>query len=378
MTDQPYGPGFQLDPYPVLTRLRESQPLSRMTHPTLGECHLALRYAHVRSLVADPRLVKPLEEGDENSLNSAPPTHTRLRKLVQQGFTQHRLVEAWPRMQRVVSDLLDSFAGREVVEMVSEYANPMPMAVINMMLGVPEADRPHVIEVATSFLDGEDEERRAKAYQQAHGYVVELVAAKRRRPGDDVVSDLIAAREGEDRLSEDELVRLVMTLLVNGVITTTNVIGTGLDLLLRHPDQLAMLRGEPDRMEAAVEEMLRFEPPVSAVVWTATEPIDLGDARIGTGEHVVTSFQGANRDPRQFDDPDRFDATRDPNPHLSFSHGIHHCLGAVLARMELIAAFQGLLERYPVLEPAGEPRWRDSYVVRGLAELSLRVGGAPR
>ncbi|MFI6317046.1 cytochrome P450 [Nonomuraea sp. NPDC050556] len=369
----PYSPGFQLDPFPTLARLRDEAPLNRVTHPELGACWLAIRYDLVKSLSADPRMVKPQNPLDGNSLNSSPPVHTRLRKLAQASFSPQRIeaIRAWTG--QVTGQILDEMAERGTVDLLSVLADPMPITVISRLLGVPAEEMDELRSCATGFLT-ETEELRDQALGVAHAYVLRLVAHKRTHPGDDVTSALIAARDGQDRLDEDELVRMVIALLVNGSITTTNIIGTGTHLLLTHPDQHDRLLRGPELIRGTVEEVLRLQGPIGAITWQAAEDVEVEGLVIAAGEYLITSLQGANRDPSWFDRPDVFDITRNPNPHLSFSHGIHHCLGAPLARMEAQVALDALVRRFPGMRPAGEAVWRDSHVVRGLTHLPVSVG----
>ncbi|WP_433516186.1 cytochrome P450 family protein [Nonomuraea sp. CA-143628] len=368
-----YSPGFQLDPFPTLARLREEAPLNRVKHPEVGDAWLAIRYDLVKTLSADRRLVKPPNPLDGNSLNSPPPVHTRLRKLAQAGFTTQRIEALRGWSEQVTGQILDDMAERGTVELLGTLADPLPIAVICRLLGVPYEEMEEVGHCARGFLT-ETEEVRDKAFGTAREYVLRLVAHKRRNPGDDVTSALIAVRDGQDRLDEDELVRMVMALLVNGSITTTTIIGTGTQLLLTHPDQRELLRRRPGLVRGAVEEILRLEAPISALTWLAIEEIAVEGFVIGAGEYVMTCVQGANRDPSWFDRPDEFDITRSPNPHLTFSHGIHHCLGAPLARMEAQVVLGGLVRRFPDIRPAGDPVWRDGHMVRGLTHLPVAVG----
>ena len=369
----PYSPGFQLDPFPTLARLRAREPLSRVTHPELGPCWLVIRYDLVKSLSADRRLIKPQNPLDGNSLNSPPPVHTRLRKLAQAGFTTQRIEALRSWAEQVTARILDDLAVHGAADLLTTLADPMPITVISRLLGVPDEEMDEVRRCATGFLT-ETEEVRDQAFGVAHQYVTGLVRHKRDHPGDDVTSALIAARDGADQLDEDELVRLVIALLVNGSITTTNIIGTGTYLLLTHPDQLGLVRSRPQLLRGAIEEVLRLQAPIGALTWQAAEDIAVAGSVIAAGDYVITSLQGANRDPSWFDEPDRFDVARSPNPHLSFSHGIHHCLGAPLARMETHVALGALLRRFPGLRLDGEPVWRDSHVVRGLVHLPVAVG----
>jgi cytochrome P450 len=368
---EPYNPGFQLDPYPTLARRRAESPLSRMRHPIIGDCWLAVRYPVVKRLLSDPRLVKPMERGDEDSLNSPPPVHTRLRKLVQAAFTHRRMADLQPRMRELAVGLVAGFADRGGADLVQELAYPLPLAVMSEMMGVPPAEIPEVRTATAPFLSpGAGPAGRATALAATQEYIVRLVERKRAVPGEDLTSALIAARDGADRLSEDELVRMLITMLVNGYVTTTIMIANAAYALLDNPAQLFALRRRPELLTAAVEEALRYEPALGAVTWQLAEDIDDPEFRMRAGDYLVTSFQGANRDPAVFADPDRFDITRDPNPHLAFSRGIHHCLGATLARYETQAALEALLT-LPDPRLAADVRWSDDYAVRMLEALPI-------
>ncbi|WP_248964093.1 cytochrome P450 family protein [Sphaerisporangium perillae] len=374
----PYAPGFQADPYPVLARLRETDGVVPIPHPFLDvSTWLVLRYAAVRSLVTNGRVVKPVEEGEPPSLNSAPPDHTRLRRLVQQGFSTGRIEGMRSRVQRIADDLVDGFAGRGEADLIAELTGPLPVIVTAEMLGVPAGEHDEVRRRTAGFLHGESAEGRDESFKLSWEYLVDLVAAKRARPGPDMTSALIAARDDEDRLSEDELVRMLLTLLVNGFATTIWFIASAVHALLADPGQQELLRRRPDLLPGAVEETLRCEPVVSGVTWVADEDLVVDGVRIPRGDLLITSFQSANRDPRVFADPDRFDISRSPNPHLGFSHGIHRCLGAPLARMETRIVLATLLRRLPGLALAREPRWQPNKVVRGLEELPVTFTPTP-
>ncbi|MET8155777.1 cytochrome P450 [Sphaerisporangium sp. NPDC005289] len=369
----PYAPGFQADPYPVLARLRESDAVASIPHPFLPDvpAWLVLRHAAVRALVTEGKVVKPVEEGEPPSLNSAPPDHTRLRALVQQGFSTGRIEGMRARVQRVADDLVDGFAARGEADLIAELTGPLPVAVTAEMLGVPEDEHGEVRRRTAGFLYGESPEGRDRSFAESWEYLTELVAAKRARPGADMTSALIAARDGQDRLSEDELLRMLLTLLVNGFATTIWFLASAVHALLAAPSQLDLLRARPDLLPGAVEEALRYEPVVSGVTWVAERDLIVDGVPIGQGDLLITSFQSANRDPRVFADPDRFDITRSPNPHLGFSHGIHRCLGAPLARLETRIVLATVLRRLPGLRLAGEPRWQPNKVVRGLEALPV-------
>ncbi|RJL35881.1 cytochrome P450 [Bailinhaonella thermotolerans] len=371
---EPYGPGFQLDPHPALARLRRTAPVSRITHPEYGEGWLVTRHHEVRRLLADPAVVKPVEE-DEVSLDVSPPAHTRLRALVRQAFTTRRVQRLRPWLETRTERVLDGLAARGRVDLVPEYADAIPIAAACKLYGLRERESRRLRAIARAFAGGEDEATRERVFAETGEYVAGLLEAKRRRPAHDLLTALIQAREGTDRLSEAELTRITMTLLVNAVVTTTNVVSAAVHTLLEEPAQLALLRSRPELLDGAVEETLRYEIPVGATTWRAATGLAVGGVRVAAGEPLVLSLQSANRDPAVFADPDRFDITRAPNPHLAFSHGVHRCLGSSLARLELRVMLAGLLRRFPRIDRAAPARWHDSRFLRGIAELPLSLAG---
>ncbi|QIS10055.1 cytochrome P450 family protein [Nocardia arthritidis] len=369
-----FGPGFQLDPHPRLAAARAAGPLIRIEHPFLGtECWLALTYPAVRTVLADDRLVKPAEPGEPPSLNSSPPAHTRLRRLIQQAFTQRQVRALGPRIQALVDEMLDPLLARGSGDLVSELTNPLPIAVTCELVGVPRSDWAEVNRRTTGFAGGESADLIAEAFQMTWDYAVEFIAAKRACPGEDLTSALIAARDGSDRLSEDELIRLLMTLLVNGYLSSIKALANSVHALLDHPDQLALVAARPDLIDSAIEELLRFESPVTAVTWTAATDVVIEGVPVRADELVVTSFQAANRDPDYFTDPDRLDICRNPNPHLAFSHGIHHCLGKSLAQLEMRIVLETLLRRCPGLRLNGQARRQETRVVRGFESIPVAL-----
>ncbi|GAA1953632.1 cytochrome P450 [Amycolatopsis minnesotensis] len=373
---EPFNPVFQLDPYPSLAKLRLAGSLHRVPHPFLGEIWLTTHHRLVREVHSDPRWVKPIDDDDDGvaSFDSPPPEHTRLRGLVQKAFTVRRIEQLRAWATEMTDGLLDRLAARGTVDLVTEYADAMPIEVIRKMAGLPPEYAAELVELMQGFLGEADLERQRLIFERAEQYVAGVIESKRAAPGgDDLASDLIAVRDGSDRLTEPELVKVLMTLLVNGAATTTNVIGTGALALLENPDQYALLAARPELTSSAVEEMLRYECPVGGIAWAAAADQEFEGVRFGKGEILGTSLQAANRDPAVFPDPDRFDITRAPNPHLTFSHGIHRCLGAELARMELQVAIGALVRRFTRIGLAGRPRWRGGPAVRGLLELPVTL-----
>ncbi|HZE41809.1 MAG TPA: cytochrome P450 [Stackebrandtia sp.] len=379
------------DPHAFYARLRAAGAIHRVRTPMGFDAWLITRYAVARGLLADPRLSKsddysgdgPVGAGGEfadNMLGNDPPQHTRLRRLVQQAFTMKRVAGLEPGIRRVAARLLDEAASRGTCDLIADYAFPLPMRVIAELLGIPESDHDRLRGLAASFfIEDTDEgafDNHVESIGSHHAYLTELIARKRAEPGDDLVSALIAARDGDNLLSERELVAMVMLLVLAGFATTLNLIGNGVHALLTHPDQLALLRSRPDLLPSAVEEFLRIDSPFGPITHFAREDFEVDGRRIAKGDTVMVATHAANRDPEAFADPDRLDITRSPNPHLAFSHGLHHCLGAPLARLEARVAVESLLERAPNLEIDPEaipPRWRADFIQRGLKTLPVRL-----
>ncbi|WP_370942172.1 cytochrome P450 [Amycolatopsis sp. cg5] len=368
------SPVCAADPYPGLARLRELGPAVRAHTSFMGEVWLVTRYDLARELLADPRFSRRRpDDGEVAAVDSDPPDHTRIRRLVGKAFTHHRIQRLRGWVQELVDGMLDELDTEGPVDLLDRFAYRLPIAVICEMLGAPESDRDDVRARTEKILAGEVAENREEVYDRTKDYIVELIARKRAEPGEDLLSALIAARDGDAVLSEPELVELGIALIAAGYATTTNLIGNGIHALLTNPDQLALLRERPELIGSAVEEFLRYESSFSAAGQIAREDIETAGLRIRAGDVVLISFCGANRDPRRFPDPDRLDITRDPNPHLAFSHGIHHCLGAPLARLEAEIAIGTVVRRFPGLALAGPVSWREN-IMRGLHALPVTLG----
>jgi cytochrome P450 len=352
-------------------------------------------YAEARELLAHPAVVKiegntphaDVMPPDLNAamnthlLNANPPAHTRLRRLVTAAFTNRRVEALAPRVQEIADTLLDDLAaagahGRPV-DLVDGFGFPLPITVITELLGIPPGDRADFRRWSSVAVSGpvQPPEVYVDAARSMVGYVRELIAAKRTDPGDDLLSALIAVHEAGDRLSQDELTSMVLLLLVAGHETTLHLIVSGAYALLRHPDQLALLRAEPERMPDAVEELLRYDGPVQvAFPAVAAAPVEVGGVTIPAGDVVLPALLAANRDPARFTAPDRLDITRSPNPHMAFGHGLHHCVGAPLARLEGRIALGALLARFPGLrlaDPAAEPARPPGLLINGLVALPV-------
>jgi cytochrome P450 len=394
------------DPFPVFAEVRE---LGAVHEVTLADGHhawLVVRYDEARAALNDPRLSKDMHaalatgadlvaEGlpgpafARHMLSVDPPDHTRLRRLVSAAFSPRRVDGLRPRVQTIVDDLLDELAVHgpdSRVDLVAAFAFPLPFTVICELLGVPEPERASLGQGLTALLVPTLSPAQYARAKEASDAVVAmlgaLVQAKQDMPGDDLVSGLISARDGAERLDSQELLSTIFQLIVAGHDTTTNLIGNSVVALFRNPAQLAQLRSDPSKIAAAVEEFLRYDPPVPHSTFRyAIEPVEIGDVTIPVGAQVIISLAAANRDAGRYVSPQLLDIDRTEARHLAFGHGIHHCLGAVLARMEGQLAIGSLLRRFPQLRlavPVDELHWGhgDGLVLRGLSELPVLPGPA--
>jgi cytochrome P450 len=380
------------DPYAVYARLREAGPVHRIAGTDGLPAWLVTRYDDVRQALADPRLSLDKRNAapggyrgmalppalDANLLNMDPPDHTRIRRLVSQAFTPRRVAQLREPIRKTADQLLDAIAPYGRADLIASYAAPLPINVICDLLGVAPEDRRDFRAWTDALVapDPAEPSRAKEAVGAMLAFFTELIARKRAEPADDLLSALIAVRDEEDRLSEDELMSLAFLILFAGYENTVHLIGNATLALLSHPGQLAALRAEPGRLGGAVEELARYDGPVPlAIRRFPTEDITVGGVTIPAGETVLLSLAAAHRDPHRFTDPDRLDIGRDSTGHLALGHGIHYCLGAPLARMETEIALAALLERFPRLEldvPYGELRWRPSMRARGLLTLPVR------
>jgi RND superfamily putative drug exporter len=383
------GAEYFSDPYSVHARLRAQRPVTAVIMPGGMPAWLVTGYAEARAALADPRLRKTVPGWhpdpdsvfaalDMHMLNSDPPDHERLRRLVNKAFTGRRVERLRPRITAITAELLDGLPTRREVDLLAWFAFPLPITVICELLGIPVADRDDFRAWSATIVSNTatPEVFMADATAMVR-YIRALLADKRHQPADDLLSALVLARDQGDGLRENELVAMVFLLLVAGHETTVNLIASGLLALLLNPGQLARLRADPGLIGGATEELLRLVNPVNhATFRCAAEPIEIGGAQIGPGEAVFVALSGANRDPARYADPDRLDLDRDSAGHLAFGHGIHYCLGAPLARLEAEIAFGALLDRFGSITlavPAGSLRWRPSTLIHGLESLPVRL-----
>ncbi|MFD4628378.1 cytochrome P450 [Streptomyces sp. NPDC058284] len=390
MTDPTQDPSFLRNPYPAYAAMRSTCPVQPAPGGSTGRPgYLVTGYAEAREALADPRLSKDTAAffaGKDSRrrlhpavartmLASDPPRHTRLRRLVTKAFTTGAVKQLRPFIARVTDELLDQWPVGERFDFVAGLAVPLPVIVICELLGVPRADRPDVRRwSAELFAAGEPDLIDAASHALAD-YMTDLITAKRRAPGDRLLDRLIRARDGDDHLSEEELVSLAVLLLVAGHETTTNFLGNAVLALLQRPAELDRLRENPDDIPYVLDELLRFDSPVSTATFRfTTESVTLGGTEIPAGVPVLVALGAANRDPARFPSPDLLDPDRDAAAHLGFGHGIHRCVGAPLAKAEAEIALRAVLTRFPGLRlavPADRLSWRRTRLVRGLASLPV-------
>ncbi|MEU8954776.1 cytochrome P450 [Streptomyces sp. NPDC048518] len=372
--------------------MRSACPVQRVPAGSGGRhSYVVTGYAEAREALADARLSKDTavffaDKGSRRRLHPAvahhmlatdPPEHTRLRGLVTKAFTTGAVRKLRPFITTVTDGLLGRWNAGEPFDFVAGLAVPLPVIVICELLGVPEADRSRVRRWSAELFTAGAPDVIDEASHSLADYMTDLIAAKRRDPGGSLLDGLIAARDGDDRLSEQELVSLAVLLLVAGHETTTNFLGNALLTLLRSPADLAGLREDPDSVPAVLDELLRFDAPVSTATFRfTTEPVTLGGTEIPARAPVQIALGAANRDPARFPAPDRLDLTRDATAHLAFGHGIHRCVGAPLAKAEAEIALRAVLTRYPAIHLATPPSqltWRHTRLVRGLTSLPVRA-----
>jgi cytochrome P450 len=391
---------FIQDPHGLEALLRDEAPVRPAVSARGQSGWLVTRYADVRAVLTDQRVRKDADGAtellrqqfdaswpglhpayrsmDSTMLNTDPPDHTRLRKLVNKAFTTGAVARLRPRIEAVVDELLDGMAaGEQPFDLIEAFALPLPMTVICELLGVPDDQRELFRDWSNTLVSSQLDEKFTTAVTESEKFLNELVERKREQPGTDLLSNLVNTTEDGDRLTQAELVSMSLLLLIAGHDTTVNLIGNGVLALLREPEQLTALRADPSLVPNAVEEFLRFNGPVHVATLRYTvEPIELGGVQIPADQFVMVSLLSANRDGQRFDEPDRLDVTRPTAGHVAFGHGIHHCLGAPLARLEAQIALGHLIERFPELRLAADPAslvWRPSTLMRGLQTLPVAV-----
>jgi cytochrome P450 len=391
----PIDPAFRNNPYPHYPALLAGAPRKfNVFIPTTlvaryDDCLAVLRdHEHFSS--RPPAMLQQLRAefgpfaGATTMLDSDPPVHTRLRRLVSRAFTPRRIKDIEPRIRAIANELLDRIAREGSFDLMEDLASPLPMIVIAEMLGVPPEEHAQfkawsnsIIEGGRGTLRGVSPGDKVKATsQELRDYLTAQIERRRREPGEDLISALVQAHDEGGTLSAEELLAFVVLLLLAGNETTTNLIGNGTLALMRHPDQLSRLRDDLARIPGAIDEMLRFDPPVQSTVRTCATATNVGGAEVAAGELVFVILAAANHDPRKFANPDTFDIARTPNDHIAFGEGIHFCLGANLARLEGEIAIASMLERFPKLrlaDPDAPLEYRGSYLLRGLKLLPMAI-----
>lgn len=386
------SPAFREDPYPHYERFRGDAPLLRVA----GTIWFAMGHADVTALLRHPRLSTDESQStaekakgvpkpkSQSMLFMDPPDHTRLRGLVARAFTPRRIEALRGTTETIAAELVEAMKRRgPEADLIEAFAYPLPVRVICALLGVPPADEPKFTDwsraIARSLdpsvlrspaLDASIDEQR----QELRAYLGELLAARRKAPGDDLLSALAAVDVDGDHITSGEVLALALLLLVAGHETTVNLIGNGMLALLRAPDQLALLRRSPELIGPAVDELLRFDSPVQITQRVALEDLEaVPGCPVKAGDEILLILGAANHDPAVFADPHRLDVTRDARRHVAFGGGIHHCLGAALARMEGQIALQALLSRFEAITLAGLPVRRPTFTLRGLEALPVEL-----
>ena len=395
----PFIPEVHANPYPMYISLRAEDPVQ---WSELMESWILTRYDDIVAVLADSRFSADRRQAQnryaqqaqkiaeefgafgrtQTMLTSDPPLHTRLRKLVSKAFTPRMVEGLLPRIQEIVDDRLDAVQEAGRMDIIQDLAYPLPVIVIAEMLGIPPQDRDQfklwsdeIILTLNGPLTSPDMlERARKSAHELTEYFRGVIEERRKEPGSDLISGLIAAEEQGQILSEDEMLTTAMLLLVAGNETTTNLIGNGMLALLRNPDQLRKLRDDPSLIQTAIEELLRYDGPVQATGRVATEDMEIDGHPVQKGQVAFCVLGAANRDPAKFENPDQLDVTRHPNEHVAFGDGIHFCLGAPLARAEGQIALRTLLRRFPDLSlETDNLQWGGTFILRGLKGLPISL-----
>ncbi|MGY5044578.1 cytochrome P450 [Streptomyces sp. 900105755] len=396
----PWDPDFLADPYPAYAELRAR---GRVQYFEPTNQWLVPHHADVSALLRDRRLGRTYQHrfthedfgrsapapehepfhtlNDHGMLDLEPPDHTRIRRLVSKAFTPRTVERLKPYVSRLAGELVDGLVRSGGGDLLADVAEPLPVAVIAEMLGIPEADRaplrPWSADICGMYELNPSEDTAVKAVRASvefSDYLRELIAERRKEPGDDLISGLIEAHDEGDRLTEQEMISTAVLLLNAGHEATVNATVNGWYALFRNPAQLAALRADHSLVPTAIEELMRYDTPLQLFERWVLDEIEIDGTTVPRGAEIAMLFGSANHDPAVFRDPGHLDLTRRDNPHISFSAGIHYCIGAPLARLELAASMTALLERAPTLTLTAEPRRKPNFVIRGLEGLSVEVG----
>jgi cytochrome P450 len=391
VTYYPLSPRVYHNPYPTYAKLRVRDPVH---WNFLSRSWIISRYRDIDAILRDhirfsndARYRQGVDQAQAAAENPGgpsilfldPPDHTRLRALVQQAFIPRALEAMARRIRQIAAQLLDDIPDPTAFELMEALARPLPTIVMAELLGVPTRDlaqfqtwsrqRTRLLEPMRT---AREQQLGTQAAHELHAYFHSLIEQRRVEPQDDLISALVAAEASGEKLSHDEVLVMLRLLLVAGNETTTNLIGNGLLALLRHPDQLQVLRSDPDLIASAIDEILRYDSPAQVVARTALQDLEVGGRHVGQGQVIVLLLGSANRDPEVFDRPDHLDITRHGPSSLGFGRGIHHCLGAPLARLEAKIAFETLLERFAEMHlRKADPPFGDNIVFRGLEALPI-------
>ncbi|WP_210585107.1 cytochrome P450 [Streptomyces sp. GESEQ-35] len=396
----PWDPAFLADPYPAYGELRAT---GRVHYYEPTNQWLVPHHADVSALLRDRRLGRTYQHrfthedfgrtappaahepfhtlNDHGMLDLEPPDHTRIRRLVSKAFTPRTVEQLKSYVAGLAGELVDGLVERGGGDLLADVAEPLPVAVIAEMLGIPESDRaplrPWSADICGMYELNPSEETATKAVRASvefSDYLHELIAERRKEPGDDLISGLIEAHDEGDRLTEQEMISTAVLLLNAGHEATVNATVNGWWALFRNPDQLAALRADHSLIPSAVEELMRYDTPLQLFERWVLDDIEIDGTTIPRGAEIAMLFGSANHDPEVFQNPEHLDLTRKDNPHISFSAGIHYCIGAPLARIELAASMTALLEKAPTLTSTAEPERKPNFVIRGLEGLSVEIG----
>ena len=398
LTYNPLDRSLYDDPYTIYRRLRESDPVHRSW---LMDGYVFTRYQDVLEVLHDARfsadernhpnfekfLNRARKRGDlgaeeqftPSMLRIDPPDHTRLRRLVSKAFTPSAIARLEPKIRALVKEMLDEVAPKGRMDVIEDIGIPLPVIMIAELIGVPREDRDRFRHWSSEavrsigFSTVEDEQASRKAGEELRAYFETIAEQRRREPRDDLMSGLLAAEEEGDRLSSDEVYATLELLLIAGNETTTNLIGNGMLALLSHPEQYERLHRDPSLLDSALEELLRYDPPVQATSRIALEDVEIDGLTVRKGQNVIVVMGAANRDPEIFPEPDSLDLGRSGNNHLAFGHGVHFCLGSHLARLEARYAIGALVERFPNMKLEIEaPEFKRNLILRGMVSLPVR------